>query len=392
MSAAESDTTARPSQQRFWRELGAVALIVALVFVVVDFALPGWERRLVVDEVADLNSPAALGAKLKYLRDFPGQRIALLGDSVVLGRVLADGGDADWRQKTLAALLTEHVAKQSSEPTAIVNLSFNGALPADLAEVGRLLEGVNPHLIVADIGLRAFSADFSAGPQAFTRPWLPRVQWTPDGSVRIWPERLTWASRQESRLDSWLARHWRAYRLRELARQTICDGELRRIVEPLRQRLIRAGGGSLAVQQSTEERENAELDLLMKARSRYQTIALNDEHAQTRGLRQLLATVQSHGWPTLVFFTWESPDVREALLDREPYAARRQELQALIQPYLSERVRFSPGLESLPADRYLDHIHIDAAGYRALVDSLQSDLDALLALPPRSAESSQPAK
>jgi hypothetical protein len=362
-------------QGQFWAEAGLCAVVMVAVFALADrFVLPRLEPFLIAGQTADIQEPASFFAKLDFLRRHPGHRVGLVGDSVILGLCLREHGDPNWQAHGPTALLRRQVEAIVDEPNVrVVNLGLNGALPADLAEVARLLAPVQPNLIVADIGLRGFSEDFASSGTSLSRPWLARMEMTPDGTCQMAPSKPGALARWQAAADSWLTTHWQLYRLRELAQQAIHDGE----PQTLRGR-VHALLGSRPHSDGAN-RELMDLQLLMKAQARYQTANLRASHPQRLGLECFLNRARDQGWATLLVYARENPLVRGDLMEESRYQSLNRELAALLQPYQTRRLQFHPGIETISPSHYLDHVHLDAEGYREWFLSLEPSIRDLLA-------------
>jgi lysophospholipase L1-like esterase len=378
LPALRDDAVPAPASQAvFWAELAVAAVVIAVCFAAADwFLMPRLERWAVADQVVDVQTPSMMYAKLDYLRRHQGFRAAFLGDSVSLGLSLREHGDADWLQHQPAALLEQRLRQaHPGEDALVMNLAINGALPADLACLSKLLGAANPDLVVCDIGLRGFSADFNDPDKSQAREWLARMHIDPTGACRMDPgPKGGWQECLQARLWN----HWLGYRLADLMQQIAFDGQPRDYALTLRHRLDHWAKARRSSHQRPQEGSADDAELLMMARSRFLTIGLDPQLTQPHALQEFLGEVKQRGWKTLVFYAREKPDVRDALIDEDRYVELRQELVGLFNPYLSPSLRYHPGAESLEPRVYLDHVHVNAEGYRRLMDALWPEIEELL--------------
>ena len=193
-----------------------------------------------------------------------------------------------------------------------------------------------------------------------------------DGSCRLNPASRRWHDRVEAAGESVLLSYWQLYRMRELLHASIFGGSAADAVGHVR-RWLATGAAQVP------SGDLYELELLLRARARFATINLDPANPQRRGFEHFLHQLHDAGWPTLLFYTRENPAVRDALIEPATYQRLHEELEVILQPYLTPRLRYHPGIERLEPRHYLDHLHVDAAGYRRLFDRLWPDVHALLA-------------
>lgn len=351
---------------RFGRELLAIALILAGFFAGLDWLVGRYLWDNAANDAGEPQSAAMLQRKLDTLAGHRGLRVALIGDSVILGQSLKEHGDADWQNHTLPSILQKRFDAELPAARALVmNLAFNGALPCDLALVGAQLAKAKPDLVIADIGLRAFSADFAQEKDAVSRSWLFDF---PDSPPHAGKDPV------ENRLRGALMSGWKYYGVRDQLQQDFLGGTPAQL----------AGVGLARAQAALKppppaDPEFQQMHQLMLAKRRFGSIHFRPEHAQCQGLTRLLETARDHNWKFLLFYTRENPSVRDELLAPDIYGQRRRELYGLLEPYLGRSLRYDEGETDLPAEHYLDQVHVDAAGYRRLLDTLWPTVRALSA-------------
>lgn len=355
------DTDAPPKSAkagRFWREMLLIGAILLALFLTLDMMLGASVRHwLALGADVELRSRSMLQLKLDVLRQHKGYRVALLGDSVVLGHALKDHGDQDWQKHEFAALLQRRLeAELPGSDVLVMNLAINGALPKDLALIARELAAAKPDVVICDIGLRAFSTDFSSETTAVSRDWLKTLD----------------DPRLEDRLAQEVSRGWTFYALRDSLQNAAFAGAP---VESMRK--AQSGAGQWLKPQPVDEELRA-LQLLILAKGRFDRVRIDADNLQCQALMDLLSTARKERWKFLLFYARENPDVRESLVDASTYARRRAELRDLVAPHLSASLRYHEGETNLPGEHYLDHVHVDAVGYERLVHTLWPEIQALV--------------
>jgi lysophospholipase L1-like esterase len=360
-AAPEVSRQPRPAQGRFWRELLAIGVLLGTFFAIFDGALTTWAWNwLAVGQVLDPESPSMLELKLDALRKHQGYRVALLGDSLALGLSLKEHGDPNWQKNGLAAALQRRLEQALPDrDVLVVNLGMNGALPKDLALVAERLAEIKPDLVVCDVGLRAFSADFAADHASLSHAWLG-------------PQR---GDALEGQMAQRVAGIWTYYALRDTLQQAVLSGAPKEFAKSAHARF------SNWLKPIPRDTELEELQLLLLAKGRFNSIHLDDAHPQCQGLVDLLQIAGRHRWNFLLFYARENPELRDQLMDPATYQQKREELRRLITPHLDETIRYNEGETGLPAAHYLDHVHVDAQGYAQIMDTIWPDLQVLIQRP-----------
>ncbi|MBO0699692.1 MAG: SGNH/GDSL hydrolase family protein [Zavarzinella sp.] len=373
-----SDTGAKAERQgRFWGELAFAGLVVLAVLAIIDQFVRRAVEPKVIDRVVDIQTESALKAKLDRLEAFHGKRVVLIGDSVVLGLTLKDTGDPQWESKTITAQLRRRLEEAfPGEPVLVANLALNGALPADLDRLVELVLPARPDLIILDVGLRGFSADFTGPGTVHSRDWLNRTGATKRARGM---ERLLGATRKgiDRGINEPVRRRWRLLNLRDLAAQALLGADVRQAL--VRQREALRVALAALYQDPMDDLGADELELVLKARTRLESVHLGEDNPQRQALVTMLSRIQAANQPTLIFYARENPELRDQVLRPERYYDLRTELDALITAHLGSQVRYVPGVPSLDADRYLDLVHVDAEGFRRVVDALWPEIEAVMA-------------
>jgi hypothetical protein len=353
-----------------WRILLAAGLLLSTA-VLIDRTVGKAVERAVAPELVDLRTPAMLFAKLEYLRKFPGYKVVLLGDSVVYGESLRQHGDRRWREHNLARLLQNRLqARLPERPVLVLNLAINGCLPADLERLNELLEPCHPDLVVFDLNLRAFSADFAAADKQCCRPWLQRVSIDPAGRYVEHPQDTSLLDALQCDAKNFLNHHSKLYALRELTQYRLYDTE---------------AAAALALRHPAAAEPQLDTDLspeafkLMQARRRYRSITLDSSNPQWRALKRTLAYLTEPGQPTVVFYARENPDDLDDIINPSRYRAHLDRLESLLGRYQGPGFRYVPPIDAIPASCYLDHVHVDYTGYQVVADYLVNEITASLA-------------
>lgn len=347
--------------------LVAVALLVLLAgFDLVLGAVANRTRLL--EDVVDIQSPATLFAKIDYFSRFDGLRVVFLGDSVVYGGTLREHNDRRWRRHNPARLLRNRLeAEFPGRKVCVMNLGLNGALPADLEQVARLMRNVRVDLWLFDVNLRSFSADFASPSALLSRPWLSRLDLA-DGRFHLQPGE-TWSERLETGLSSLLVNTSSLVRMHDFLQFRTLEGPPADRLRALRNRWSKPDNSGL----------DGELLLLLKARQRFDSITLKPDHPQRQALERLLGGLVNRRQKVVVFYARENPEVLEDLIERNRYKDLTSELRRVVEQYPPETVAYVPGVEAIPPESYLDHVHVDFAGYRILIEHLWPEVRRLLA-------------
>jgi hypothetical protein len=346
---------------------------------VVLLALLDRGMALVVDwskcpaEIVDIQTPSILYAKLEYLRRFPGYKVAMLGDSVVFGRALAEHGDRLWREHNIARLIEERIRREAPKRDVLVmNLALNGALPADVERMEQFVAACGLDLLIFDVGLRSFSSDFSRPEAIYSRSWLAQMSYGPEGRVAIRHSGPSLGQAVEETAAELALQYSALYRFRDLLQYRFLDGPPREAVAAFRVRLDQALG---APAQPTEDDE---IVLLLKAQRRFQGVNLAADNPQRQALERLLARLAASRQKALVFYAKEDPARIDNLLEPERYRRLRADLDALVARYMGPALVYLPPLESLQPEDYLDHSHVTYAGYQLLAGAMWDGLRPLV--------------
>jgi lysophospholipase L1-like esterase len=359
-----------PTAQRLYRS--ALVLVTAVAgIVVLDRALDACLfQTALAKTIVSIQQPATLLAKLDYLRRQPGYKVVVLGDSLIHGHALAEHGDPLWREHNLTALLEDRLRRERpGQSVTVLNLGLNGAVPADLEQLARLVLACRVDLVIFDTHLRQFSADFSAPDQQLSRPWLKQLHLDESGHPRQDGPDAGWFAAAENVLGGTLHQHLALYRIRGLVQESILDSSLADTVQGWRKRLNPApppaqpsSSDDLVLDQTTAR--------LLEIGKRLRTVNLSTDNPQRQALERLLETLRQRRQPTVVFYAQENPDQILSVMKKSRYRQLRQELDAIITTYTGDHLRYLSPLARLDPTQYLDFIHVNHQGYGIMSDRL----------------------
>lgn len=359
--------------------LAVVGVFVVIALLIEYVAAPSWQRRLIDETVLDPQSPTMLYARLDKLRQHQGLRVAVIGDSVILGRSLQEHGDPQWLEHSLVSALQRRFERAYPDRNVLVmNLGMNGALPCDLAALSRQLEAVKPDIVIADIGLRAFSDDFVKPAAQYSRGWMSDWHVNADGRFARTAPHDKPVDPVELGLSNWAVDHSRAYALHNALQHDLLGSAPKPLAISLRQGLQ----NWLTPPSTPSDDDNpfgADSLLLMQAGNRFSSIKIDAERPQEAALVELLKRARQKNWALLLFYAREDPPQRKQIMSDKLYTARRQALRELIAPHLDDRRRYHDGETQLESAHYLDFVHIDGEGNERLADTIWSDVQALAA-------------
>lgn len=350
-------------QRSFLVRLFAIAALLLLMIASVDLALrKSFEATSLLEDAVEIDSPRTLYAKLDALRNFQGLKIAVLGDSLVYGHSLAEHGVSDWHRQNLTATLAKQIEEKSPrQPVMVMNLGMNGALPADIQHLVRLLLETKPDVVIFDVTLRSFSSEFAKPDTQNSRSWLGKIGLSRQGALQTGgpnQKPFEW-------FESFLSNHWFLYRVRDFLQWRFLDASPRDFVSKLRDSANQRLG---SIQKPPTEDE---LLLLLKAKQRYASVDLTTINPQWRAFSEALQSLESANQKTVVFYATENPDSVGELLPPDRHAAFISKIAEKVAEHSKKNgIVFLPPLPSLNPDMFLDHVHLTAAGFRILSSAL----------------------
>ena len=365
--SCSSEGAGRPPA-RLWLGAWFTGIVAALaVFTGADVLIRGFANstRLAAQSI-DIQAPDTYLAKLALVHHFPGRAIAVIGDSQIVGHAMAEHGDTNWRQHTLDRALSEKLA--ANPPTSeyfAVNFGANGLLPADIEVMAGDIANAGAAAIVFNIGLRSFSAAFNKPDTEFARPWLktlcrdthPSLPRTCDGAGI------------SGRIQEFLAQHWRLYQLLGMLEDRFIGGRLRDALVNLTTEALSGAG-------SSEDMDDVLL-LMLRARARFASVSFDKSHLQARALARTLLALRRLSIPTVIYYSAENPVQFSEVMDLERAARNRSALLFAVSSYASPQLIVAPPID-MPAEDFLDYMHVNADGYRIVAAHLFVDLTELL--------------
>lgn len=339
----------------------------AILSFVVLFASAGMAAQYwaglagVAKQSTDIVTPDIYIAKLRQLSAVH-PSVALIGDSQIVGEAMAQNGDRHWRRHTLDRVLESKLRQRTGlETTQIVNFGANGLLPTDLEFMVRDALDQSVDTVAFNVSLRFLSADFDQPKDEQSRVWL-RDLCRHDAIVR---------GCGLAGLSSYVP----MYDLSAVLQQQYLGGPLQgaipRAAKDLYQRWLA---------KSDDVITNAML-LLVQARSRFKSVAFDENRKQVRALQRTFEAIESRHARALVFYSVEEPLQFDQIMPRGDADAVRSGLLAWLKSFQSDRVRIVGADYKIPARHYLDYLHLDDGGYVLLADNLLDPLAALIEMP-----------
>jgi hypothetical protein len=339
-------------------------LALAAILAVVEFAARrSVAKTKMMSDVVDIRTPATLAAKVKYLTEQKGLKIALLGDSLVAGQVMREHGDQAWRNHTLSADLQRRFNELGHRDARVMNFGMNGLLPADIETLVDAILPTKPDVIVIDVSLRSFSRDFAAANAQHSRDWLkPGMMFKPSGAVQMLPDQVG----PSKAIERLLLNRWTTYRVRDHLRARYLDGEPKDKLQELRTEIERRQTGGVAGPAS-------EMKLLLQVRSRYATASLDASNPQFAAWTRMLDKLKAANQSTIVFYATENPRLLSGLIDKERYDSLSGQLRQSVTSRGGAISYMGPN-KALTDELYLDHVHVNAAGNKIYGESLFGEM------------------
>jgi hypothetical protein len=334
---------------------------VAVILFLLDLGIVFVERNsdLLKAEV-DIQTPATLFEKLRYLHGLEERHVVFLGDSVVYGRRMEEAGDRNWRAHTIAAH-TERLLRASTPDRRVraLDLGMNGALPTDLEQMTRLVLVARPDCIVYDVNLRSFSADFVAEKDRASRPWIAGMTIDAGFDIVTSREGLPLTAQFETAMRDLAISHWRLYGLRDFLQWLIFDGEPESATRRLRTWLdgmLRTAPGEAA------DPTLDDVVLMLKAKARYGSVFLDPNHPQVQALKRTLDLLASRKQCAVFFYATEDKARLAELIAPERYRVLLDQLGLIFAPYASQGIVYIPPLDGLESELYIDYGHLKDPG------------------------------
>lgn len=281
---------------------------------------------------SDITSEGPYAAKIAAFARASGPKVMVLGDSVALGKVMADHGITDWQSKNLSSALSDEL-RTDGHPVLVADFSTNGLLPSESAQAMRDGLAAGATAIVIVVGLRGFSADFETVDQQYGTPW----------------RRSRAIGARRSSLDEL----WATKPITEFLISEATGGPLSRALTEMRERHR---------WRPPDEKKTAFMQL--QARQRLSTVSVDKaERFQARALFDALEALDARGVPAIAVYASEDPIAVRRLMMPANLQKGRDELAKLVGD--SGRVHRYLGPDpALDRSLLVDHIHPAPEGYR----------------------------
>ena len=315
----------------------------------------------------DVQTPSQLFAKIEWFARHPGQKIAVIGDSVVYGATMGQHGHENWRHDTLSRQLQALY----DEETLVMNFGMNGLLPADSFILGKILTQAGADALVVNIGLRAFSADFANPDKAFSRPWLKHMAWQNSRVIFAHEEVRDILHDSALSLEAFLKQNSALYQMLELAQMYLFDGKPHDWIKTTHSQLN-------AAWQKTNTGLSPDILLQLQTKSRFSTIGLRPDTPQVNALQNILSG--EWGIPTVVFYAKENPAQIETLIRKKKFDDFHDALDRLVSAAAAsgEHVSYLSAPAELRPEHFLDLVHVNSVGYSIYARAIKKELDKIL--------------
>jgi lysophospholipase L1-like esterase len=331
----------------------SIAFLAACLVALDLLMAAGCQATALSERVVEIQHPTTLLAKLDRLRTAPHPKVVLLGDSLVYGGILEEFGDADWREHGFGPQLAAELAEDGAP--FVMNLGINGALPADLEALARLVVACDVDWIVLDIHLRPFSRDFSDPAQQMSRPWLRDVEIDNDGRAGWRPagnDPMRW-------LTARIADQSAIVRNRTMIQENLLS------TSPAKHPALRP-----AEPVSEKDAEIQGMVKLAQLKGRLRQLDLDPPAPQPAALQRMLRDLSARGQKHVVFYAKENPDLLPDVMEADEHAASYGHLVRLVREAQGPSGVFVPPLAELEGRHFLDFTHVNAEGYRLLARRL----------------------
>jgi len=296
----------------------------------------------VASRPADVATEPAHAARLNALSLQPRPRVLVVGDSVALGRIMADHGIGGWQSQELSAALRKAL-RQERPDIVVANFAGNGLRPADQAELMREAAEVGVDAIVLVVGLRGFSAEFEQEAERYTYPWLRDAAQVAGNGVRL----------ASSSLDPAGPWHFRA--VTDFLVVDRLGGPLRTLLTQLREE-AKAG-------QPNPAREAVQA---LRMRQRLANAGFDPAtRFQAGKIAETLRFLNARDVPVVVVYATENPAALPRMMPPAMIARNRAALEGLVRFGGNRHAYLGPD-SSMRTEFFLDQMHPTAAGYEQM--------------------------
>ena len=224
----------------------------------------------------------------------------MIGDLQIVGETMSQRGDWAWHDHTLDRNIQRELHLDPSlRDVLVVNLGVNGLLPADLKYVVHDALDAGASALVFNVSMRGFSSDFETTDTMSVRPWL----------ARLCRER---GEAQPCDEKDRLLNKSRFYETMDLLQQRFLGG-------PLRDAIVTASNAAFDRWLRPADSEDVEgsLTLMIRARSRFDSVSFDPGSLQVRALHQTFDEIQARNGRTVVFYTTENGLEFDQIMDHD---------------------------------------------------------------------------
>ena len=347
--------------------ISGVCLIVVGILFCIDIAFNKWfyKSSLAKTDVV-IFSNAILKTKINIIKQHQGLKVVVLGDSLVVGRTMLSIGDENWKEHTLSSILQTRLDTLMPESDAlVVNLGLDGSVPADIKSIAQMLIEAAPDIVIFDCGLRSFSADFSTGAKRYSREWL-----APKGIAASLFNKQAINEKIETTASDALANNFALFELRDYLQSALWGSPLKLKLEDLRDEHL--------IQKDNPIDDDADLLLLLKAKKRFSSIRFDGKNPQLKALRDTLEIFSANKIKCLLFYASEHKGRLSTIIDEDKFQKLKSAFENSFKDLIKDDIAYCPNYDTMPPERYIDHVHVDKDGYVLILDTLWPYIKKLL--------------
>ena len=287
-----------------------------------------------------------------------GEKLIVLGDSVLGASALMERRLPEARQKTLAAFLKEPLAQRGYQS---LSLGSDGLLLADIEGLSTEFLSRPPGRILLLLNFRMFSKDFAEGPKALSRnfllPDLPE-----DIQNRLAPAKAPEAEALLSdRLYAWMCDHWFLFRETQAAKSFWYYPSQKDFFQRQLEKVV--------------PKSEADMDILEAARKQkiapyYQAYLWEERALPLACLKRVLDQWVEHHIPVQVVLTPQNARFLGNDLDKPSFKRNREILAQFLKAYSWQGVSYQDWAGRFSPDFFLDHCHLTPEGNRKYAGDL----------------------
>ena len=347
-----------------------VIIIVIVVLLLYDYIFKIiYSTYSLQDKNVIIFSKNILENKIDILSKHKGLRIAAIGDSLIVGKTMQKRGQNNWKENNFTGLLEKYL--KNAIPTRspmVINCGLDGAVPSDYEQVAKMLINAKPEMVIMDCSIRSFSSDFSVPGNRYTRSWLiPEIK----NENIFTPQALNY--KIENALSYFLKMNLELYRFRDYLQSFFLDNPLRIKLENIRDNYLIPGNMRLKV--------DDDLLMLLKIKMRFAGINFNFENPQLQAMKRTLLLFKENNINTLIFYATEEKKLLFSIVEPEIYYDMKNKFEKELSEFIDDKMKYYPGYDKMPSERYIDYAHLDEKGYILLLEYLRPCIDKILKIP-----------